>query len=109
LSKRKDSAPPVEPWLGDAKWICAIANISEPTLWRGVKSGRYPLPLYPTPNNPKWIIEEFRQALLATRRMPADRFAAMGHNRPGRKSKAQKAAAEVAARAAETAEADAAD
>ncbi len=44
---------------------------SDTTLWDGVKSGRFPAPVYAAKRAPRWWKHELRDALNATRPMPA--------------------------------------
>ncbi len=62
--------------LVDEAAACAILGIKRSTLWAGVKSGRFPAPLYPSRGTARWRraeLEAYVSSLAAER--PA-RFAA---------------------------------
>lgn len=55
-----------------AEDAAAEVALSLPAFWRAVSSGRLPAPLYPAPRAPRWRRSELREALEATRALPAE-------------------------------------
>lgn len=50
--------------LGDKKLgIAPLIPISRASWWRGVKAGRYPKPLKPSPRTTVWRVEDIRRLL----------------------------------------------
>ena len=45
---------------------------SLPGFWKGVRTGRFPEPLYPATRAPRWRLSELRAALEQTRAKPHD-------------------------------------
>lgn len=62
--------------LLDVKAAAAFTGGSVATVWRGVASGRLPLPVYIAPKAPRWWRSELRAAINATRCTPAEARAA---------------------------------
>lgn len=52
-----------------------IVGLSVPAFWRGVRDGRFPLPLYVASRSPRWWLGELRSALEAHRMRPAEAVA----------------------------------
>ena len=67
--------PPEDPLLS-ARGAAAEACLSLPAFWRGVADGRLPAPVYPAPRAPRWYRSELREAIRATRALPAEAKAA---------------------------------
>jgi predicted DNA-binding transcriptional regulator AlpA len=67
--------PLVDPPL-DAHAAAREVGLSIAAFWRGVGSGRLPAPYYPAARAPRWYRSELRQALAATRALPAEAKAA---------------------------------
>ena len=59
-----------------AREAAAETRLSLAAFWRSVAAGRLPRPLYPLPRAPRWRRSELRDALEATRAMPAEAMAA---------------------------------
>lgn len=55
-----------------AEAAAAEVGLSLPAFWRAVASRRLPSPLYPAPRAPRWRAGELREALDATRALPAE-------------------------------------
>jgi predicted DNA-binding transcriptional regulator AlpA len=74
--------PPV--WLGEAALltageVCAARRCSRATLWRDVKAGRLPPPVYLAPSRPRWRLRDVIPTAAPTaeaERIPAARAAA---------------------------------
>ena len=50
--------------LWDVRDLCRFIGGEKPvhpiTVWRAVKSGHLPAPIYPTPKRPRWVPAEVR-------------------------------------------------
>jgi len=73
--------PPV--WLGEnvlltATEACAVLRCSRATLWRDVKAGRLPPPVYLAPSRPRWRLVDVLPAAptAEAERIPAARATA---------------------------------
>jgi hypothetical protein len=59
----------------DVEGAAELTGLSIPGVWKAVRSGRLPSPVYPLPRAPRWFPGELRAALLETRALPAEQAA----------------------------------
>lgn len=67
--------------MADFRYLTAgegalFIGICVASFWRGVKAGRLPCPVYPTPRAARWRSDELLAALEATRARPDEAVAA---------------------------------